>query len=189
MKLENTKDITRLIEADHWMMDILRVAKGLNLPDWWICAGFVRSKIWDALHSLEERTSVADIDVIYFDSSNVEECQEKKLEERLKDIAPNIPWSVKNQARMHHVNNLPAYSSAVDGIAKFPETVTALGVKLDDKDKVILTAPYGVKDVLQLKVRPTPLFLTTKELKDVYMERVRKKDWASIWNKLKIYYQ
>ena len=39
----------------------------------------------------------------------------------------------KNQARMHVVNNMLPYSSSVDAISKFPETATALGVTLDEK--------------------------------------------------------
>jgi hypothetical protein len=40
------------------MMDIIKSAKSLNLPDWWICAGFVRSKIWYTLHYFNERTPI-----------------------------------------------------------------------------------------------------------------------------------
>lgn len=47
MKIENEQDIIQLAKDDEWMMNILQNAKSLNLPDWWVCAGFVRSKIWD----------------------------------------------------------------------------------------------------------------------------------------------
>lgn len=188
MKLKNASDIRKVIEEDEWMMELLKAAQQLNLPDWWICAGFVRSKIWDVLHDFNERTLLADIDVIYFDPTNTKEEEEKKLEERLKSLAPNIPWSVKNQARMHRINNLSPYASAVEGIANFPETVTALGVKLDDQDKVILVAPHGIKDVIHLEVRPTPLFLSTTKLREIYKDRIRKKDWAATWKMLKIFH-
>ena len=49
-------EIMALIQQDKWMMELLNAAKSLNLPDWWICAGFVRSKIWDVLHGFDERT-------------------------------------------------------------------------------------------------------------------------------------
>lgn len=188
VNIKNENDIIRLIEEDEWMMKLLKAAKVLNLPDWWICAGFVRSKVWDVLHVYEERTLLSDIDVIYFNPTNINEDEEKKLEGRLKNRLPNIPWSVKNQARMHKINNLPPYSSAVEGIANFPETVTALGVKLNDEDKVLLIAPHGITDVLQLQVRPTPRFLTTKELRTVYEERVRKKNWKTTWTMLEIFH-
>lgn len=45
MMIQNEKEIIQLIKEDEWMMDILRAVKSLHLPDWWVCAGFVRSKI------------------------------------------------------------------------------------------------------------------------------------------------
>ncbi|WP_396953940.1 nucleotidyltransferase family protein [Neobacillus niacini] len=167
------------------MMGILTLVKTLNLPDWWVCAGFVRSKIWDVLHGFEARTPLQDVDVIYFDPVNTGEADEKILEGKLKALRPDIPWSVKNQARMHVINNLPPYSSAVDGISKFPETVTALGVKLDENDRIILAAPWGIGDVIDLLVKPTPLF-SNAELKRVYDVRINKKNWKATWKLLKI---
>ena len=181
MKINNEIEIINLIQVDEWMMEILNTTKKLKLPDWWICAGFVRSKIWDIIHDFDKRTQLSDIDVIYFDPTNLDEKIEKKLEEQLRVWMPSIPWSVKNQARMHIINNLPSYYSSVDGIAHFPETATALGVKLDEKDNVQLTAPHGINDVIQLKVNPTPQFVATKELFEVYEERLLKKNWGSTW--------
>jgi len=43
MNLKTEEDILKLISEDDWMMDILITVKSLNLPDWWVCAGFVRS--------------------------------------------------------------------------------------------------------------------------------------------------
>lgn len=77
--IQTNDDIVRIIQEDEWMMDILRSAQSLNLPDWWVCAGFVRSKIWDVLHEFDERTPLSDIDVIYFDPSNIDEETEKNM--------------------------------------------------------------------------------------------------------------
>ncbi|KYD23935.1 nucleotidyltransferase family protein [Parageobacillus toebii] len=188
MIIKNDKDIIQLIKEDEWMMDILKAVKSLNLPDWWVCAGFVRSKIWDTLHGFKERTPIPDIDVIYFDDTNMDELEEKKFEMRLRNILPNIPWSVKNEARMHVVNNVPPYSSSVDAISKFPETATSLGVKLDEKDDIILVAPWGVDDVINLEVKPTPYFKESKELSKIYEERITKKNWKDIWYKVKVFH-
>ena len=184
----NAKKIIEVITEDKWMMDILQSAKSLNMPDWWICAGFVRSKIWDTLHNFSERTPIPDIDVIYFEPKNIDELEEKKLEEKLKTLMPNAPWSVKNEARMHIKNNMPPYTSSVDAISKFPETATALGVKLDEKDNVVLTAPYGISDVLNLQVKPTPFFRENNERVEIYENRITKKNWKSIWSNLKVYH-
>ncbi|MEK5037693.1 nucleotidyltransferase family protein [Sporosarcina sp. FSL K6-3457] len=186
MFIQNEKDVIALIQEDEWMMDLLACAKSLNLPDWWICAGFVRSKIWDALHGFDERTPMPDIDVIYYDAENVEESVEKKHEEVLRRLLSTIPWSVKNQARMHIVNNSSPYSSSVDAIGKFPETATALGVKLDERSNVILTAPHGIQDVVNLIVKPTLYFLESEDRMLMYEKRVRKKNWQATWNKIEV---
>lgn len=188
MNIKTEQDIIRLIENDEWMMDILQMAKSLELPDWWICAGFVRSKIWDTLHDYEIRTATPDIDVIYFDQLHTDEVYEQLLEKALVNMDASIPWSVKNQARMHVVNNMPPYSSSVDAISRFPETATALGVTLDELNNVILTAPCGIEDVLSLQVRPTAHFLETKERIHMYKNRVIKKNWQSKWPNITITY-
>lgn len=105
----NEEKIISAIREDKWMMEIFKSVKSLNLPDWWICAGFVRSKIWDLLHGFSERTPILDIDVIYFNLINIDESEEKKLVAKLISLIPDIPWSVKNEARMHIKSNLPPY--------------------------------------------------------------------------------
>ncbi len=186
MLIRNEKDIIAFIQEDKWMMDILECAKSLDLPDWWICAGFVRSKIWDVLHGLDERTTMPDIDVIYYDPENIEEIVEKKYEEVLRRLLPTVPWSVKNQARMHIANNSSPYSSSVDAIAKFPETATALGLKLDEGDNVILAAPHGIQDAVNLIVKPTAYFLESKHRMLIYEKRVREKNWQATWNGVEV---
>ncbi|HHT7238282.1 MULTISPECIES: nucleotidyltransferase family protein [Bacillus] len=188
MTIKTEQDIIQVIQNDQWMMNVLQIARSLELPDWWICAGFVRSKIWDTLHNYEIRTDTPDVDVIYYDPLHKDEAYEQSLEKKLTNMDTTIPWSVKNQARMHVVNKMPPYSSSVDAISKFPETATALGVTLDEKNNVILTSPCGIEDVLSLQVKPTPHFLETKERIHMYKNRVNKKNWQSKWANITITY-
>ncbi|MGE7851819.1 nucleotidyltransferase family protein [Bacillus paramycoides] len=188
MTIKIEQDIIHFIQNDPWMMNVLQMAKSLQLPDWWVCAGFVRSKIWDTLHNYEVRTATPDVDVIYYDSMQKDEAYEQLLETKLTNMDATIPWSVKNQARMHVVNKMLPYSSSVDAISKFPETATALGVTLDEKNNVILTSPCGIEDVLSLQVKPTPHFIETKERIHMYKKRVIKKNWQSKWPNITITY-
>ncbi|MBT2679338.1 nucleotidyltransferase family protein [Bacillus sp. ISL-35] len=185
--LKSKEDVIDIIQSDDKMMEIIHTASTLDLPDWWICAGFVRSKIWDTLHGFVERTLTPDVDVIYFDPSNLDEDYEKALEKKLAALLPGIPWSVKNQARMHVVNQIPPYTSSEDAISKFPETATALGVKLDSENQLVLTAPCGIEDVLNLEVKPTPFFTETSERVAIYEQRLVKKNWKDIWPMVKVH--
>ncbi|MCM3746952.1 nucleotidyltransferase family protein [Paenibacillus pasadenensis] len=186
MIINGESDILEFVRQDEWMMDILRTAQSLELPDWLVCAGFVRSKIWDVLHGFTARTPLGDIDVVYFDPSNLEEAVEKELETRRFQLRPDVPWSVKNQARMHLKNNFPPYTSTVDAISKFPETATALGLALDDRDQVILAAPCGLEAVLNMELSPTPYFLEAKERLDIFDLRMKQKNWQSRWPKVTV---
>ena len=182
----NSKDeIIEVIKSDELMMHVLKTVQSLCLPDWWIAAGFVRSKVWDVQHGFLAPTPLPDVDVIYFDQVNKSETKEKKWERQLVQVDPNVPWSVKNQARMHLKNNLPPYTSTIDAIASFPETATAVGVTLSEEGNVVLTAPWGVEDLLQLRVKPTPLY-QSDERSSIFFKRVAQKDWVSTWKMVQV---
>lgn len=179
--------ICHLIRTDIWRMQALATARDMHLPDWWISAGFVRSKVWDHLHGYAERTPLADVDLIYFDRQDIREETEKSIEEELRRRLPDVPWSVKNQARMHVVNGLDPYTSSVDAISRYSETATAVGVRFLDDGRLELAAPWGVDDLLHMFVRPTPDFDGRRpHLRLVYDRRIREKGWESIWPMVRI---
>ncbi|WP_219835092.1 nucleotidyltransferase family protein [Paenibacillus sp. R14(2021)] len=182
----NERDIIRLAAEDEWMMDVLRAARSLALPDWWACAGFVRSKVWDTLHGFEVRTPLPDVDIVYFDSESTDEAAEKEFERQLRVVMPDVPWSVKNQARMHTLNGNPPYASSVDAISKFPETVTALGLSMDDKGDMRLAAPCGIDDLVLMIVRPTPYVQAHPAMFGLYENRMAKKNWRAVWHRIEI---
>jgi uncharacterized protein len=185
MELNNEEDVLKAIQEDGWMMDILKAAESAGLPDWWICAGFVRSKIWDVLHGYSERTPLPDVDVIFFNEKDTGEAAEKEAERLLGKQLSKIPWSVKNQARMAVQNGMPPYASSLDAVSKFPETATALAVTLE-QGRLILGAPWGVEDAVSGVVRPTSFFLEKEESREIYRQRIKKKKWHLSWSGLYI---
>lgn len=178
------KDICALISKDKQMMEILKIVKSLNLNDWWIGAGFVRNKVWNHLHNFSDEL-VNDIDVIYFDKTNIEVSAEKEIDKKLKHLSPDLPWSVKNQARMHIRNNDQEYLSSVSALSRWPETATSIAVALNENNEIILAAPYGIDDLVDLSVVPTPAF---RNKKDIYEKRQQEKGWKNRWYKLKIFH-
>lgn len=184
--LKTKQDILDAIKTDAEMMAVIRTAMRLELPDGWVCAGFVRSKVWDIQHRFGQRCALPDVDVIYYDPQDTRESKEKVYEAKLREWMPGVPWSVKNQARMHIVNGLEPFTSSADGMAHFPETVTALGVKLSESRELVLCAPWDVTDVLKMVVRPTPYYTGSSKLREVFRERMWKKDWSSVWPNVRI---
>lgn len=175
------QDILNLIKEDKWMMNILQIAEKLALPDWIIGAGFVRNKVWDYLHGRNKsQVDTADIDLVYYDPSGNDQKADEELSEKLKKET-GVEWEVVNETYAHKWNDLPPYKSTKDALSQWPETVTAIGVKLENGE-LKLVAPYGIDDLVNLIIRPSPRFPCIDKVK----ERVKQKRWLEKWPKLEI---
>lgn len=169
------------------MMEILGEVDSLNLPDWWIGAGFVRSKVWDYLHGYKERTPMPDIDVIYFDSSESDpEKREEIYKRKLIQLHPNLKWQVKNQARMHLMHRRNQYKNSEEALSEWSETATCVGVRIE-KNKLKFIAPHGIQDLVDLKIRKIPGY-KQKYNHDINLfdKRIKDKGWLEKWPKLTV---
>lgn len=184
MALDLIARLQSLIAADTQRMHVLRLVRELDLPDCWVAAGFVRSCVWDALHQRSPSPLPNDIDVIWFDQLNPSEERDVALEAILQTQDCTLGWSVKNQARMHERNADLPYATASDAMRYWPETATAVGIRLDRQANIEVSAPLGLHDVFELIVRPTDRFLAGKQA--VYIDRVASKNWQVIWPNLRI---
>jgi hypothetical protein len=184
--LTDDTDILALVAGDAGMMAALRTVAGLGLPDCWIGAGFLRGAVWDRAHGYEARTPLDDIDVVYFDARDTAPEAEAALERRLAGRLPGLPWSVKNQARMHARNDDSPYRDSADALAHWLETPTAVALRLSDAGAPELLAPLGTEDLLGLHVRPTPHARGHPQRLAAYRARMEMKNWPAIWPKLQV---
>lgn len=171
------------------IIEILTIIRRLTLSDSWLAAGSIRNLIWNYLSSKPLFDADTDVDVIFFDQAiSYEETQD--LAEPLKRHYPKYDWELRDQAHMHlHNPNTLPYLSASDAIAQFPEKCTAIGVRLTENDEVVICAPYGLSDIMQFIVRPTPYFLENPEKLAMYQNRLDQKKWQDKWPNLKIGYE
>jgi len=156
----------------------------LDLPDCWVAAGFVRNAVWEHLHGRPASPPEGDVDVVWFSRDRTGVEADRTLESALRTLDPTIDWSVKNQVRMHVRNADPPYISIEDAMAHWPETATAVGVRLTGGDALRIAAPLGLDDLFALVVRPTPRFMGEKHA--VFMERVHGKGWLRTWPRLRL---
>jgi hypothetical protein len=168
-----------LIQQDALRFEVLKTVRSLNLPDCWVAAGFVRNAVWDHLHGQAHSPIASDVDVIWFDPAHCDPVLDRHLEALLQDRLPGIDWSVKNQARMHLRNADPPYASATDAMRFWPETATAVAVRLNQTGHCEVAAPLGLDDLFGLVLRPTPRFAEGKRA--LYHERLRAKAWHLGW--------
>lgn len=171
-----------LIAGQPERLHLLRIVRDHGPEDAWIAAGFVRNAVWDALHGYIEPTPLSDIDVLYFASDNREPEADHVWERRLLEVCPEVPWSVRNQARMHLRNADRPYRDCADAMCHWPEICTAVAVRLCSESLELL-APLGIDDIWALRVRPTEHF---RAKPDIYRERIAAKNWPARWPKLRI---
>lgn len=159
----------------------LRTAQQLALNDWCLAAGFVRNLVWDRLHGFADVTPLNDIDVIYFDQQDVSVATEKHLEQRLSALA-RLPWSVKNQARMHMMHDHPPYLSSSDAMSYWVETETVIGATLSQDGRVELVAPLSTVELFEFSITPNP----RHGCPEVMLERAESKGWLIRWPRLQL---
>lgn len=177
------------LRIKHWLADdekrmqALWLAASCQLPDWCLAAGFVRNLAWDQLHGYAKPTPLHDLDLIYFCTLDASEQRDRQLEQQL--IArTGLPWSVKNQARMHRRNRDAAYVSTADAMSYWVEIETAVGASLNATGEIMVIAPFGLQPLFELTITLNP---KRKKPQD-FQQRISTKNWLQIWPQLKVQY-
>ncbi|MGH1370472.1 MAG: nucleotidyltransferase family protein [Cellvibrionaceae bacterium] len=177
--MNQEQHIINLIECDSLRMRALRTVKSLDLPDWLIAAGFVRNLVWSNLFGND--APLNDIDVIYYCALDVSQERDSILEQRLHSLDPELPWSVKNQARMHLNNGDAPYTNTLDAMGYWPEKQTAIGATLDANDEVVLRHRFDLNFQFNGKIDRNP----ARSI-GVFSARVAAKGWLELWPELQV---
>lgn len=176
--------ITKLMMDEPLRRKALEAVSALELTDSWIGAGFVRDAVWDHLHGHDVAAPNGDIDVVWFDVGSAQAEFDRHAEHELHDAMPGLHWSVKNQARMHLRNGDMPYTSVADAMRHWPETATAVAVRLDSSGAIEINAPLGLDDLFALRLRPTSNFLAVK--RPIFIDRISSKRWIERYPRLLI---
>jgi hypothetical protein len=180
----HARDLTDFIATEPWRVQVLRAVARLGLPDCWVCAGFLRSPVWDRLHGYATPSPLADIDVIYHDPGGLDPARDAAFEQRLQEFLPGCPWEVSNQARMHIGNGDTPYRSSAEALRHWLETPTAVGLRMTSDGTLDLLAPFGLEDLFAMVVRPTPHAAARRMA--AFRRRVQEKDWLGRWPKVQV---
>ncbi len=123
------------------------------LPDAWVGAGVVRDLVWDTKFGAGfDASRVSDVDVIFFDSTDLSRERDEAARARLQDMRPDVRWDVKNQAAVHlwypkrFGMVVPALSSIEEAVGTWPETATAVAIRRSRGAGLEIIAPLGLDD-------------------------------------------
>ena len=181
--MKNEQEILDAFRENPDMMTILTIIRDLDLKDSWLAAGSVRNFIWNLLSDKSPFDSETEVDVIFFDP-DVSYEETVSLEKKLREDFPQYQWELKNQVYMHlHSPHTVPYTSSCDAMSKYPERCTAVGLRLNE-DSIELFTPYGLEDIMNFQVSPTPHFIENEDRMKLYQERLSKKNWQEKWENL-----
>jgi uncharacterized protein len=188
MDEDGAGQLEAIVRASGWMLAVLRAARACAAPDWWVGGGVLRDLVWDGLHGGFDPARVKDVDLAFYDPSDLRRAREAELEAALAAHLPGVTWDAKNQAAVHlwyrrkFGVSVPRLASAADGVATWPETATAVAVRLHPDDALEVLAPYGLADLLGGICRRNPRRVTVEQ----YRDRLRRKRVAQRWPKVVI---
>ena len=182
------QEFKRIINQNAWVMKILRTVRECSLPEWFVGAGVIRSLIWDRLHGYLRPTPVKDVDVAYFNGSNLSQEQDKEILKQLSKKLPDVPWEVTNQATVHlwfeeyfGYRVLPL-KSIEEAVSTWPETATSIGVRLLPNDELYLYVPFGLDDLFNMILRRNPNRVTL----ELFRQRAKEKGILEKWPRVKM---
>lgn len=177
----NSEFLKNIISASPRLFPVLKCMRETD-ERLWLGGGAIRNYVWDTLTG--RTTPTDDLDVVYFDLKTASKEYDSMLEAKLiANSDSSLNWSVKNQARMFRNESDAQVNDLFSAIANWPETATAIIVRLKDDNTLDVIAPHGVTDLLSLTLRPTNLSQLHPE---VFESRLREKNWLALWPELKV---
>ena len=178
----DSEGLERIARSSPALAPVLHRWPEIGLPDAWLVAGAIAQSFWNDAFGYDPLHGLADLDLVYFDGSDLSEESEARQAARMQSLFAALPLrlDVKNEARVHLWYEtkfgypIRPYGSAADAIATFPTTATAIGLR-PSGPKLEICAPFGLGDLQGLIVRPNKAQIT----RAIYEAKVNR--WRRLW--------
>ena len=185
--MSNINKLAGILSQNRPLYDVINKMADVGLQNYYIGAGCIVQTVWNYQSGLNLTYGISDIDIAYFDSSDLSSDTENAVTERIKHaIGPYpIPLDINNQARVHlwykdyFGFDIAPYDSVESAIKTWPTTASAIGVRLEG-GKLKIYTPFGLDDLFSMTVRANKALIT----EEIYMQKTRK--WQEKWSLLTI---
>lgn len=151
--------LEHIIRSDPDLTQVLQCLQKASLPQWRLVAGCLYGTIWNLLTHRPRGTGIQDFDVIYFDADDLSwEAEDAEI----RRVTCAAPLQIRNQARVHLWYEqrfgvpYPPLPDADTAMLRYPITVQAIGVRLEDDGHFDIATPFGVDDLFGMVLRPNP---------------------------------
>lgn len=159
---EQRAALETIIRKQSVLMEALETLQSMALPDHYIGSGAIYNTVWNALTGKPPLTGIKDIDVIYFDDSDLsyeaEDDVIRAVEAKLAHLP--IPIETRNQARVHlwfpqrFGFSVPPLASSAASLLRYASKTHAVAARLEDDGTMTLEAPFGLDDIFSFRITP-----------------------------------
>lgn len=185
---KQTSLLKKILSKNKVFTKTLKLLKESGLPNWYIGGGAIPQIVWNHYHEFNLSHGIEDFDIVYFDKSDLSKKAEQKKEKEIRKKYPDCPikLEVVNEARTHlwyekdFGKKIKPYSCTEEAIYSFPTTASAVGVTLNQNNKLKIFAPHGLTDLFGLVVRANKIQIP----RATYEKKCRR--WKKAWPKLTI---
>lgn len=154
--------LRNIIRATPMLVDVLERMARLELPDTWLVSGAIYNTVWNHLTGRPPLTGINDIDLFYFDASDLSyEAEDRAIKAADRDFAGlPLPAQLRNQARVHlwyperFGEPYPALTSSREAIDRFASVTHSVGARLDRAGEMELYTPFGLDDLFSFRIVP-----------------------------------
>ncbi|MER9416941.1 nucleotidyltransferase family protein [Mesorhizobium sp. M0306] len=151
-----------IVSKDALIHEALVRARGLDLPDWLVVSGALYNTVWNHLTGKPSGYGIRDVDLFYFDESDLSYEAEDSVIARAAPVFADlpVPVEIRNQARVHlwypikFGQECPRYMSASESVSYFASKTHAVGVRFDAEGRLDLVAPFGLDDIFSFRITP-----------------------------------
>ena len=142
---------------------LMEVLDGIReLPEGLLVAGALYNLVWNRLTGRPPLHGIADIDVFYFDASDLSYAAEdvviKRLDARFAQLP--LPVQVRNQARVHlwfetkFGAPFAPLSSAEEMLGRYASKTHAVAARHGRDGGIEIVAPFGLDDIFSFRITP-----------------------------------
>jgi hypothetical protein len=153
-----------IVRAQPELMQVLTTVRVLGLPDWRVFSGAVYQAVWNARTGRAIGYGIKDYDLGYFDPDTSYDAEDVVIRRAAAAFEPPLSdlVEVRNQARVHlwfHDRFGEPYEPLTgtdEALSRFVAPAFAVGIRLEDDDRITVAAPFGLDDLFAMTLRPNP---------------------------------
>jgi hypothetical protein len=159
-----------IIRSAPLLMEVLTGLREDGLPDHMLVAGAIYNLVWNRLTERPDLAGINDIDVFYYDASDLgwdaEDLVIRRLGLRFAHLP--LPVQVRNQARVHlwfeqkFGTPFEPLSSSGEMMGRYASKTHAVGVRLETSGEITVLAPFGLDDIFSFRITPNPVLANRK---------------------------